>query len=421
MMKLVFSVFAALPLAFIPAAASAQDAGAGNMGGAVTTDAAAFCQGEATCLASLQQCRDDLERNSKVAKDAVEALNRCESQLAKARPRAKRVAPTPPQCTGPFMNPASCTCRMNPDGTGEKSPALVPVKAWNANLVQCVTRADLLALVEAQARRIAALEGKAPDWDAAHQRITLLLNLVSDGEPQQFAAQWTDLLAWYAEAQEGLSQVKSQVAILVANDQTTQAALAALCPLLPDRPQASMVERCDAAARAGKGTQVSVRVAGEVVGGYRPGADGYQGVRIRLEGAYNVPGTQSAFVASVYGGRLWDQQTGGQILGGGDAGYRYYFSRDREANIDLLAYVQQYYSVHGAGHQGVLNDKGMGGEGGARVRAAYCVTRGLCFNGEVSGGYAPRINYFPHAYRLDAASGATVSGALGISGHADLF
>lgn len=418
MMKIVLSAFVAIPLAFVPAAASAQDSVIA--GGTVTTDAGSFCQGDAECLAALQQCRADLQRNTEVARNAVEALNRCEAQLAKAKP-PRRTPPTPPQCTGPFMNPATCTCRVNVDGTGDKHPTLVPVKAWNANVVACVTRADWITQIEVQARRISALEGRVPDWDSAKRRIDLLLNLVSNGEPEQFAAQWTDLLAWYQDANQGLEQVKRQVAILVANDKTIQAALAARCPPLPDKPQASMVERCDAAQRAGKGTQVSIRVAGEGIGGYRPGSDGYQGVRIRLEGAYNVPGTQSAFVASVYGGRLWDQETGGQILGGGDAGYRYYFNRDREANIDFLAYAQQYWSTRGAGYHGVLQDKGMGNEGGARIRAAYCITQGFCLNGEVSGGYAPSINKFVNAYRLDAASGATVSGALGIVGHADLF
>lgn len=416
-MNRIFSaVVLAICITFLPAAASAQQPGA-NLGATVTTDAGAACQGDQACLAALQQCREDLARQSDAAKDALEKLNRCEGRV---KPPVKPQPLPPPVCGGPHMNPSDCTCRVNPDGTGDKQPALIRVRVYNSNTVVCVTRAELLDQVDAMNRRLLLIEGKVQGWDDAKRRIDTLLLLVSNGEPEAFAAQWTELLSWYKGAQQSLEQMKGTLAVLVNNDTVTQQNFAKLCPPIPDKPQASMQERCDVAARSGRGTQVEARVVAEGFGGHRPGSGGYQGIKGRLELAYNIPGTQSALVTSGYAGHIWDQDTGRQIMLGAEGGYRYYFSKEKNTNIDLLAYGQQYYSVHGAGYQG-MPEKGMGWEAGGRVRVGHCVAEALCFGGDVAAGYTPKNSSFPGAYRMDVDSGPTISAGLGIHGRINLF
>jgi len=417
MVKALVLFVAAICIVFLPAAASAQDNPGANLGAVVTTDAGAACQGDASCLAALQQCRDDLKTSTETAKDALEKLNKCQASL---KPPVKPQPLPPPVCGGPYMNVSDCTCRLNADGSGEKNPLLVRVRPYNTNTVVCVTQAALLDMVDAMNRRILAIEGKVPGWDDAKRKIDTLLILVSNGQPEAFATQWTELLSWYRGAQQSLAQIQQTLVVLVNNDSVTQQSLSKLCPPIPDRPQAQMPERCDYAARQGRGTQVAIRPVAEGFIGHRPEAGAHGGVAVRGEIEYNLPNSQSAIVTSIRFGHIWDQDTGRQLMVGGEAGYRYYISREKNTSLDFLAYGQQYYSVHPAGYQ-TMPEKGMGWEAGGRFRVGHCVTEAFCFSGDVGVGGTPRVNYWRGAYDMSHGTGITANAGLGIHGRIRLF
>lgn len=416
MKKILVGLFALFCLVCLPAAASAQDGAATNLGAAPITDAGAACQGDAACLEALRQCRQDLNTTMATAQDALERLNKCEGR---ARPPVKPAKLVPPQCTGNYMDKATCTCHVNLDGTGDKDPLRIPVRVYGTNLVACASHAELVTMVMAMRTRLEAIEGKVPGWDDAKRRIDTLLLLVSNGEPQQFAAQWTDLLSWYAGAQQAILDLRRDVNVLIANDATTQAALAKLCPVIPDRPQASMIERCDYAARQGRGSKADVAFDARGIAGHRPGAGAMAGVEARGELEIHIPDTRASIVVAGRVGHVWDQDTGRQILTGGEIGPRFYFGEGKATGLGIFAYSTQYWSVHPEGYQD-RPGKGMGYEFGLRPQLSHCFSDAFCVAGDVGVGYSPRINSVPHAYAMDAASGLTVTGGLGLRGRIKL-
>lgn len=416
MIKTVVALASAAGLALLSNVAAAQNPGA-NLGAQVTTDAGVACQGDATCIAELQRCLADLRTATETSKDALEKLNKCESVKAKPKPVPPPAAPV---CSGPYMNKSDCTCRLEVDGSGDKNPRLARVRQFGTGAVICVSQDDLRPMVIEMRRQIEAIQGKVQGWDDAKRKVDLLLTLVSNGEPEVFATQWTELLSWYAGAKQAIADLRKDVGILIQNDTTTQQSLSALCPPLEDRPQATMVERCDAASRKGSGTKVEFEASAGIMGGHRPGSGGYWAPVARAGFAYHIPNSQWALVANGLVSYVQDQDTGRQIGLGGEGGVRYHFTKDKRSSLDLLAYGMQVYSTHGAGHQG-MPDKGMGYDVGGRLRPRYCFTEGFCIGGDVGVGYTPRNNSFPSAYKMDAHSGATFSIGIGLSGRILLF
>jgi hypothetical protein len=411
MNKFSFAALAAAILVF-SAVAAAQDASdpAVNLGATVTTDPAAACQGDTACLVALQQCRADLATSTDTAKDALERLRGCGEALRQSLPVKPAKLP-PPVCRNQsdFLG-TDCKCHENENGTGSVSSDLVPVRQVGNGLVVCVLSSNLFEQVAEMERRIEALEGEvlALELDDAKNKVEALYSAI--GDPAKFGREWNELLAWY----RGAKDLHQQVELLLHSDREIMRALNKLCPPDPSKPWESLEERCH------PGTQVETRLAIEGVGGHRPGTGGYQGVQWRLELAYGIPGTQSALVMSGLAGYLGDQDTGPQYMLGAEGGYRFFFSKEKKTSADLLAYGQQYWSVHGAGYQG-MPEKGMGYEVGSRVRVSHCFTEAFCLGGDVGLGYTPRNNSFPGPYRMRADPGATFNAGLGIQGRLPLY
>ena len=409
-----FAALAAAVLVFA-AVAAAQDASdaAVNLGATVTTDPAAGCDNDA-CRAALQQCRADLATSTDTAKDALERLRGCGEALRQAL-SVKPAKLPPPVCRNQsdFLG-TDCKCHEKEDGTGSVSSDLVPVRQVGNGSVVCVSSSSLYDQVAEMKRRIEALEGKVGDLEGVKRRVDDLYGAISN--PAEFKQRWDDVLAWY----NGAKDVPKRVDYLLRSNAEIMQAFSVLCPTNPDKPWESLEDRCKAAARAGRGTQVEARLAVEGVGGHRPGAGGYQGVQGRLELAYGIPGTQSALVMSGLAGYLGDQDTGPQYMTGVEGGYRYFFSKEKDTSADLLAYGQQYWSVHGAGYQG-MPDPGMGWEVGGRARLAHCLTEAVCLGADLGVGYTPRNNSFPGPYRMRADPGVTFNAGLGVQGRLPLY
>jgi hypothetical protein len=415
MNKFSFAASAAAVLVF-SAVAAAQDPSdaAVNLGATVTTNPAAACDNEA-CSAALQQCRADLATSTDTAKDALERFSRCSEELRKTVP-VKPAKLSPPVCHAGGHLGTDCRCHENENGTGSVSSDLVPVRQVGNGAVVCVSSSSLYDQIAEMKRRVEALEGEvlALELDDTKNKVEALYSAI--GDPAEFKRLWEEVLAWY----QGAKDVPKRVDYLLRSNAEIMQAFSVLCPTNPDKPWESLEDRCKAAARAGRGTQVETRLAIEGVGGHRPGAGGYQGVQGRLELAYGIPGTQSALVMSGLAGYLGDQDTGPQYMTGVEGGYRYFFSKEKDTSADLLAYGQQYWSVHGAGYQG-MPDPGMGWEVGGRARLAHCLTEAVCLGAEVGLGYTPRNNSFPGPYRMRADPGAAFNAGLGVQGRLPLY
>ena len=412
-----FSFAASAAAILFSAVAAAQDSGAAaSLNAVIMTDPNAACQGADACRTALQQCQTDLATSTGAAKDALEKLSRCENNLRRAIPVKPAKLPAPVCRNKDDFLGTDCQCHEEKNGTGGVSSDLVPVRQVGNGAVVCVSSSNLYEQVAKMKRRIDALEGKVGDLEDVKQKVDDLYGAISN--PVEFKRQWDEVLAWY----EGAKDVPNRVDYLLRINAEVMKAFSVLCPTNPDKPWESLEDRCKAAARAGRGTQVETRLAAEGMGGHRPGAGGYQGVQGRLEFGYGLPGTQGAMVVSGLAGYLGDQDTGPQYMGGLEGGYRYFFSKEKEKNtsVDLVAYGQQYWSVHGAGYQGML-DPGMGWEVGGRARLAHCFTEAFCLGGDVGIGYTPRNNSFQGPYRMRADPGVTFNAGLGVQGRLPLY
>jgi len=406
-----FSLFAASAAAILvfSAVAAAQDASnaAADFNAVITTDPAAACQGDAACRTALAQCRDDIlvaQTNNQIL---LEGYNRCVNNLRQALPVKPAKLP-PPVCHAGGHLGTDCKCHENEDGTGSVSSDLLPVRQAGNGAVVCVSSSNLYDQVGAMKRRIEALEDKVPGWDEAKTKAEALYEAIQN--PTEFKQRWDEVLAWY----EGAKNLRNRVDALMRSDREIMGALNRLCPPNLNKPWAPLEERCR------PGTQVETRLAVEGVGGHRPGAGGYQGVQGRLEIAYGLPGTQSAVLMSGIAGYLGDQDTGPQYMLGAEGGYRYFFSKEKDTSIDLLAYGQQYWSVHPAGYQS-MPDKGMGWEVGVRARLAHCLAEAVCLGGDLGVGGTPRANYWLGPYDMSHGTGVTLNASFGVQGRLPLY
>ena len=420
MNKVLVIVLSVFFLSLLPAAASADDAGA-NVGANVTTDTS-LCGDSGECKSALAQCRQDLEQSSTSAAVALENFNKCKTELGKvtkqSKPKAAAPPPAPPapQCSGSYtrLEGGKCLCTVDAEGKGAENLMLMSVLKHGSNLFVCVSSAEVARMLTALKNQVDALCASDDECKDMRDYVDGMTKLF--GQPKAFYENWKGLNEWVKTQLKHNADVDHALADLGKG-------LGVVCPEIPDNPNASMYDRCRYWANQGHGSKVKVNLSAKGIAGHRPGAGGYQGAVGHIEVEIAVPRTNAAVIGAVYSGVVADADTGTQAIGGLEAGARFYVNKSRRTAVDVKGYYQQYWSTHSAGYQGVLQDKGMGGEGGGRVGFRHCFTPGdsFCVGAEGGVGYSPNTNYFVGPYNLGRDRGVTYNGGLGVSGDIDLY
>jgi len=385
---------------------------------------AGVCGDNQVCREDLKKCEDDLATGAKAANDLTKRLEECTQALGKAREEVKKIPPPTIKKTL-VIQPSAAVCmgaHIVQKGLRCECESGLYLTLHNSKdgTQECVLRAEWVDKFAELEKRIPKTPANDAIWGAIK---SIRLVLQNTGEPLDKDALMQgngSVVAW-------LTKLDSRVNELNRKSGEYDKAFDVLCPKLEDKPEATLEERCQKASRGEGGSRVTLEIGAEARVGYRPGAKGNAGANGYLNLVYSFPQSDWAFQVGGYVGGLADKDTGGQYVWGLRTGPRAKLSKT--VSLDLLAYVEQYYSTHGAGFgadrsvgfQG-LQDKGMGFAAGANPRLNVCLNPGssLCLNFGVQVGYSPGIDRI--SWRLlQRDAGGVVTGTLGLHYAWDMF
>lgn len=425
---------ACLVVSFVlPATAFSQS------GGNILTNADGGVCIDSKCQEDLRQCEQDLGVTTKSAEDVAEQLKRCQAQLTEAKkevvkktppPPIKKtvtVPPTPATCVGAHIHQVGSHCECD---TEVVTPGKVVLSAYlrlhshKDGTEACVLRAewvDRFMGLEDRVNKIPGTDGTAGDLRVIWMVLRGTTAPIDADELKKLGGEHGSVLQW-------LENIEGQLKTLREKSAQYDKAFDVLCPPIEGNPEATLEERCKARPVGGEGgSRLTLEIGAEGRLGYRPGAKGNAGGDGYLNLVYTFPRSSWGYLLGGYVGGLNDKDTGPQYLWGLRTGPR--VKLHDVVKLDMLLFVEQYYSTHGAGFgadrsvgfQG-LQDKGMGFATGVNPRLVVCTSKGsaLCFVGGVQLGYSPGIDRI--SFRLlEKDSGVVVTGTLGLHYSWDMF
>ena len=411
MNKILIFLSCVIFLVCLPAAASAQDGGNSSIGGAE-----AICGTDAECQRTLAQCRADLQTQTATAASLIEQFQKCANDLrTRTTPPPKSTATPPRNVCAPDtycrIEGIKPICGTNQDGSGDVNPQRVAVLKSGLNMFSCPlldspdyreALAKLARDIAALKNRLDAMDKEVPGWRETRQKTEHLFELI--GQPDIFAKNWQDLLEWARQTERRLGAIENflnYMLPLVIETRDT------VCPPIPDKPNATFRERCEAEMAKHGGSKVSVEVGVRGGADFRPGIGPTPVVGPVVRMVIAVPGSDIALIGEAMVGGTGNSSTGTQILGRGAAGVRVYTDKSHQTSVDIKAYGQGVRSVHSAGYQNdTLHESAMGAGAGGELGLNHCFTKdsSFCISAGGSLGYG-RYNNFPGPYQIDRQGG----------------
>ncbi|MFA4953982.1 MAG: hypothetical protein WC641_01570 [Patescibacteria group bacterium] len=375
------------------------------------------CGDNQVCREDLKRCEDDLKTAAGSANDLTKQLEACTQALDVARKEVKKIPPPVIKKTL-VIQPSAAVCmgaHIVQKGLRCECESGLYLTLHNSKdgTQECVLRAEWVDKFKDLEGRIPKTPANNEIWGAIKSIRLVLQNSDAPLDKDALMQGNGSVVAW-------LTKLDTRVNELNRKSGEYDKAFDVLCPKLVDKPEATLEERCQKAPRGEGGSRVTLEIGAEARVGYRPGAKGNAGLGGFVNVVYSFPQSDWAFLLGGYVGGLNDKATGPQYVWGLRTGPRAKLSKT--VSLDLLAYVEQYYSTHGAGFgadrsvgfQG-LQDKGMGFAAGANPRLNVCLNPGssLCLNFGVQVGYSPGIDRV--SWRLlQRDAGGVVTGTLGI-------
>jgi hypothetical protein len=364
------------------------------------------------CQKALDECTTSLAESKKNAEQYLKERDVCLGKIEKVLPPAPQKKPVSLTCEGPGIRSngrGGCEC-IEPDGNGGftvSKEAVTVMKTFSSRV--CGVPFESFRILRMD---VEALKKKGVDVSALETKITELYALKDDME--KFRVALGNLTEDYVKLDLRVSRAQAEL----------DAVESVYCPPLPDRPDASMAERCQVEHDKLGGLNQSPWTTGvDASGGalFLPGAgaQGFASLQWTNTVYFNKT-TPVGLKLEAGAGRMFGN-TGigeGWVLDGSLGPVFNLYQRYVELGVFVTG--KQLISDHGAGYQGVLEDPGMGFLVGPELELNINVVKYLDFGVEGGVGFA-QANFFegPRDLRQDNGVGGFIG--LHIGAHTELF